>query len=68
MWSTFAAGSHVDCSICDLEIFLKTNVLGTQCLLECAKVKWQRGRDETEYPVYRPGVKYETACSPCQNI
>jgi len=22
----------VDCSICDPEIFLKTNVLGTQCL------------------------------------
>ncbi|GAB7389185.1 dTDP-glucose 4,6-dehydratase [Bacillaceae bacterium] len=33
----FAAESHVDRSISDPEIFLKTNVLGTQALLEVAK-------------------------------
>jgi len=33
----FAAESHVDRSIEGPEIFIKTNVLGTQVLLECAK-------------------------------
>ena len=33
----FAAESHVDRSIEDPEIFLKTNVLGTQALLDIAK-------------------------------
>jgi len=54
----FAAESHVDRSIRDPEIFLKTNVLGTQCLLDCAKARWQTGRDELGYPVYRPGVRF----------
>lgn len=54
----FAAESHVDRSIREPEIFLRTNVLGTQCLLDCAKAKWQTGRDGAGYPVYRPGVKY----------
>ncbi len=54
----FAAESHVDRSIREPEVFLKTNVLGTQCLLDCAKTKWQTGKDEQGYPVYREGVKY----------
>lgn len=54
----FAAESHVDRSIREPEIFLKTNVLGTQCLLDCAKSKWQIGKDEQGYPAYREGVKY----------
>ena len=54
----FAAESHVDRSIHDPEIFLKTNVLGTQCLLDCAKASWQTGKDELGYPVYREGVKF----------
>jgi dTDP-glucose 4,6-dehydratase len=33
----FAAESHVDRSITDPGVFVKTNVLGTQNLLECAK-------------------------------
>jgi len=33
----FAAESHVDRSIVDSQIFIKTNVLGTHTLLECAK-------------------------------
>ena len=37
----FAAESHVDRSIDDPAIFLKTNVLGTQTLLEAAKNHWK---------------------------
>lgn len=49
----FAAESHVDRSISDPEIFIKTNVLGTLTLLECAKAAWC-GEDG----VWREGVKY----------
>lgn len=35
----FAAETHVDRSILDSSIFVKTNVLGTQVLLEAARVK-----------------------------
>ncbi len=54
----FAAESHVDRSIKEPELFIKTNVLGTQCLLDAAKTSWQTGRDADGYPVYRNGVKY----------
>ncbi len=54
----FAAESHVDRSIHDPEIFLKTNILGTQCLLDCAKATWQIGKDEEGYPTYREGVRF----------
>lgn len=54
----FAAESHVDRSIIEPEIFLKTNVFGTQCLLDNAKSFWQIGKDENGYPVYRDGVKF----------
>ncbi len=37
----FAAESHVDRSIKDSTIFIKTNVLGTQTLLNVAKKYWQ---------------------------
>ncbi|MEG2289447.1 MAG: dTDP-glucose 4,6-dehydratase [Clostridium sp.] len=46
----FAAESHVDRSIADPDIFVRTNVLGTLNLLNCAKKawfkdgKWQEGR------------------------
>ncbi len=36
----FAAESHVDRSIEDPQVFLKTNILGTQNLLEVAKKNW----------------------------
>ncbi len=39
----FAAESHVDRSIHDPQIFLKTNILGTQVLLDAAKKHWQSG-------------------------
>ncbi|MDF2587216.1 MAG: dTDP-glucose 4,6-dehydratase [Anaerocolumna sp.] len=37
----FAAESHVDRSISDSEIFVKTNVLGTLTLLNAAKKSWE---------------------------
>lgn len=37
----FAAESHVDRSIENPEVFLTTNILGTQCLLESAKKYWK---------------------------
>lgn len=49
----FAAESHVDRSISDPEIFVKTNVLGTVNMLQCAKEAWTVGDDE-----YKNGVKY----------
>lgn len=49
----FAAESHVDRSIKDPQIFLKSNVEGTLNLLDCAKNCWSIGDD-----VYREGVKY----------
>lgn len=54
----FAAESHVDRSIKQPELFIMTNVLGTQCLLDCAKENWQTGKDNEGYPTYRDGVKY----------
>ena len=37
----FAAESHVDRSIDDPQVFLKTNILGTQNLLKAAKEYWE---------------------------
>jgi dTDP-glucose 4,6-dehydratase len=54
----FAAESHVDRSIEDPQLFLQTNILGTQNLLDTAKKFWTTGKDENGYPVYRKGVKY----------
>ena len=54
----FAAESHVDRSIENPQIFLETNILGTQNLLECAKTAWKVREDENGYPVYRNGVKF----------
>ena len=54
----FAAESHVDRSIENPQIFLETNILGTQNLLENAKRAWTIAKDENGYPVYKDGVKY----------
>ena len=54
----FAAESHVDRSIENPQIFLETNILGTQNLLENAKKTWTIAKDENGYPVYKDGVKY----------
>lgn len=49
----FAAESHVDRSISNPEIFVKTNVQGTVNLLNIAKKYWTIGED-----TYKDGVKY----------
>ena len=54
----FAAESHVDRSIENPQLFLQTNILGTQNMLDVAKKQWTTGKDENGYPIYRPGVKY----------
>lgn len=54
----FAAESHVDRSIENPQIFLETNILGTQNLLENAKKSWTVSKDENGYPIYKEGVKY----------
>ena len=54
----FAAESHVDRSIENPQIFLETNILGTQNLLENAKKAWTVSKGENGYPIYRDGVKY----------
>ena len=54
----FASESHVDRSISNPQIFLETNILGTQNLLEASKKFWSIGRDENGYPVYKEGKKF----------
>lgn len=54
----FAAESHVDRSISGPRVFLETNILGTQNLLEVAKNNWSIGKDEKGYPIYKEGKKY----------
>ena len=54
----FAAESHVDRSIENPQLFLQTNILGTQCLLDVARSAWQSGRDEQGYPTWRSGVRF----------
>lgn len=49
----FAAESHVDRSIAAPEVFVATNVLGTERLLSCARQAW-----ETESGQYRDGVRF----------
>ncbi|MDN4071941.1 dTDP-glucose 4,6-dehydratase [Fictibacillus terranigra] len=49
----FAAESHVDRSIEDPEVFVKTNVLGTLNLLNLAKKSWSFGED-----LYKEGKKF----------
>ena len=54
----FAAESHVDRSIVEPEIFLTTNVVGTQTLLDVAKGHWKLAPDDKHSRAYRPGVRY----------
>lgn len=49
----FAAESHVDRSIMEPDIFVKTNVTGTVNLLNCAKEAW-----EEEDGTWKKGVKF----------
>lgn len=54
----FAAESHVDRSIENPEIFLKTNVIGTQNLLEIAKNYWKINREDKFSKEFRKDVKF----------
>lgn len=54
----FAAESHVDRSIENPQLFLETNILGTQNLLDAAKRAWVTGKDETGYPVWKAGKRF----------
>ena len=54
----FAAESHVDRSIENPQLFLETNILGTQNLLDAARRAWVTGKDATGYPTWRAGKRY----------
>ncbi|MEG1637889.1 MAG: dTDP-glucose 4,6-dehydratase [Cellulosilyticaceae bacterium] len=54
----FAAESHVDRSIEEPEIFLTTNVLGTQVLLDTAKKYWKVNPNDKYCREFKEGVKY----------
>lgn len=54
----FAAESHVDRSITNPRLFLETNILGTQNMLDCARHAWYEGKDESGKPKYKEGKKF----------
>lgn len=54
----FAAESHVDRSIEDPELFLSTNILGTQALLDTAKKYWKVNPEDKYCRLFKEGVKY----------
>lgn len=54
----FAAESHVDRSIVQPDIFLRTNILGTQVLLDNARKHWSRDATDKYCFDYKPGVKF----------
>lgn len=54
----FAAESHVDRSIENPQLFLISNILGTQNLLDVARNVWVTGKAETGYPVWREDVRF----------
>ncbi len=54
----FAAESHVDRSIVEPELFLTTNIVGTQSLLDTAKHHWNLDPDNKYSREYREGVVY----------
>lgn len=54
----FAAESHVDRSIEEPEVFLTTNIIGTQILLDAAKNHWKANPNDKYCREYKPGVKF----------
>jgi dTDP-glucose 4,6-dehydratase len=54
----FAAESHVDRSIEEPEVFLTTNIIGTQVLLDTAKKYWKVNPNDKYCKEYKPGVKF----------
>lgn len=54
----FAAESHVDRSIEEPEVFLTTNIIGTQVLLDTAMKHWKLDPNDKYCKDYKPGVKF----------
>ncbi len=54
----FAAESHVDRSIEEPEVFLTTNIIGTQVLLDAAKKSWKVNPNDKYCKKYKTGVKF----------
>ena len=54
----FAAESHVDRSIEEPEVFLTTNIIGTQVLLDVAKKYWKVNPDDKYCKEYKAGAKF----------
>lgn len=54
----FAAESHVDRSIENPQLFLQTNILGTQNLLDAARKNWVTGKGEDGYPTWKEYVRF----------
>ena len=54
----FAAESHVDRSIVEPDIFVKSNILGTQVLLDTAKKHWKTEPDNKYSREFKDGVKF----------
>lgn len=54
----FAAESHVDRSIEEPEVFLTTNIIGTQTLLDVAKKHWKVNPNDKYCKEYKEGVKF----------
>ncbi len=54
----FAAESHVDRSIEEPEVFLTTNVIGTQTLLDVAKKYWKVNPKDKYCKEFKEGVKF----------
>ncbi len=54
----FAAESHVDRSITNPRLFLETNILGTQNLLDCARKAWFDGKDDSGKNKYKKDRKF----------
>lgn len=54
----FAAESHVDRSITEPELFLTTNIIGTQTLLDAAKRCWSEEPENKYCRKYREGVRF----------
>ena len=54
----FAAESHVDRSITNPKLFLETNIIGTQTMLQCAREAWFVGKDANGTNCYQPGARY----------
>ena len=54
----FAAESHVDRSIVDPELFLTTNIIGTEVLLDEAKRAWKIHPDDKYDKQYKESVRF----------